>query len=153
MEAMRGRWFDELEVGTTISHAITRTVSEFDNTLFSCLSMNPQPLHLDAEFAAQSEFGQRIFNSLFTLAIVVGISVPEISLGTTVANLGFEKIEFPKPVFHGDTLHVVTEVIARRPSKSRPGQGIVTFEHRCYNQHDDVVCIAHRLGLMRGRPA
>ena len=147
-----GRWFEELPVGFAMRHAVTRTITEADNVLFTCLSMNPQPLHLDEEFASSSEFGQRIVNSLFTLALIVGLSVSDLTLGTTVANLGFEKIEFPKPVFHGDTIHVETEVLASRLSSSRPTQGIVTLQHRGYNQHDDLVASAVRTALMRKRP-
>jgi acyl dehydratase len=128
-------------------------VTETDNVLFSTLTMNPQPLHLDAEFSAGTEFGQRLVNSMFTVGLVVGIAVPELTLGTTVANLGFGKIDFPAPVFHGDTLRVETEVIEARASKSRPDAGIVTFEHRSYNQRDELVCRARRAALMHRRPA
>lgn len=149
---MTGMWFEEFEVGQVVHHAFTRTVTEGDNVLFSSLTMNPQPLHLDEDFASRTEFGQRLVNSLFTLGLVVGISVPELTLGTTVANLGFSSIEFPSPVFHGDTIHVETETVEVRPSKSRPGQGIVTFEHRGFNQVDVVVAVARRAALMNGRP-
>ncbi|WP_163507252.1 MaoC family dehydratase [Fodinicola acaciae] len=148
-----GLWFEECEVGRVVSHAITRTVTETDNVLFSTLTMNPQPLHLDAEFAAGTEFGQRLVNSMFTVGLVVGIAVPELTLGTTVANLGFGSIEFPAPVFHGDTLRVETEIVEARASTSRPTAGIVTFEHRSYNQRDELVCRARRAALMRRRPA
>ena len=148
-----GLWFEELEVGRVIHHAIRRTVTETDNVLFSTLTMNPQPLHLDAEFAAGTEFGQRLVNSMFTVGLVVGIAVPELTLGTTVANLGFGRIDFPAPVFHGDTLRVETEVVEARASKSRPDAGIVTFEHRSYNQRDELVCRASRAALMHRRPA
>lgn len=147
-----GLWFEECEVGRVVSHAITRTVTETDNVLFSTLTMNPQPLHLDAEFAAGTEFGQRLVNSMFTVGLVVGIAVPELTLGTTVANLGFGSIEFPAPVFHGDTLRVETEIVEARASKSRPTAGIVTFEHRSYNQRDELVCKARRAALMRRKP-
>ena len=145
-------WFEEFEVGPEVRHAITRTVTEADNVLFTTMTMNPQPLHLDEEFAAGTEFGTRLVNSLFTLGLVVGISVHETTLGTTVANLGFGSIEFPAPVRHGDTIHVETEIVAVRASKSRPGQGIVELEHRGFNQRDEVVAVARRSALMRGRP-
>ncbi|QGG96962.1 MaoC family dehydratase [Actinomarinicola tropica] len=144
-------WFEEFEVGQVVQHALTRTVTEADNVLFTTMTMNPQPLHLDAEFAKGTEFGQPLVNSLFTLGLVVGISVHETTLGTTVANLGFTSIEFPAPVFHGDTIHVETEVLAVRPSRSRPGQGIVELEHRGHNQRDELVAVARRSALMRGR--
>jgi len=148
----RGRWFDELTVGLVIPHAITRTVTETDNVLFTTLTHNPQPLHLDAEFAKNTEFGQILVNSMFTVALVVGISVRETTLGTTVANLGFEETLFPSPVFVGDTLSVETEVVASRPSRSRPDTGIVTFEHRATNQREELVCRARRNALMRTNP-
>ena len=150
---MPGMWFEEFEVGQVVRHALTRTVTEADNVLFTTMTMNPQPLHLDAEFAKGTEFGQPLVNSLFTLGLVVGISVHETTLGTTVANLGFTSIEFPAPVFHGDTIHVETEVLSTRASSSRPGQGIVEMEHRGYNQHDELVARARRSALMKGRPA
>ena len=150
---MAGLYFEELTVGRAFDHAWTRTVTEMDNVLFTTLSMNPQPLHLDAEKAAQTEFGQVLVNSMFTLALVIGLSVYETTLGTTVANLGFARIEFPKPVFHGDTIHVETEVTAARRSASRPSQGIVTFEHFGYNQRDELVCDAVRSALMHTAPA
>ena len=114
---MAGRWFDELPVGTVVHHAVTRTVTESDNVLFSCLTMNPQPLHLDEQFASTTEFGQRLINSLLTLALLVGCSVYDLTLGTTVANLGFTSVEFPAPMYHGDTLRAETEVVAARPSR------------------------------------
>jgi acyl dehydratase len=149
---MAGMWFEELEVGLVVRHAITRTVTEADNVLFTTLTMNPQPLHLDEEFARGSEFGTRLVNSLFTLGLIVGISVHELTLGTTVANLGFGSIEFPHPVRHGDTIRVESEVVSSRPSSSRPGQGIVEFEHRGYNQRGELVAVARRSALMHGRP-
>ena len=149
----RGRWFEELEPGMVVLHALRRTVTEMDNTLFSALTMNPQPLHLDAEFSRGTEFGERIVNSLFTLGLVVGISVPELTLGTTIANLGFERVDFPAPVFHGDTIHVETTVVAARPSSSRPTAGVVTFEHRGSNQRDVLVARCVRSALMHRRPA
>jgi acyl dehydratase len=141
-----GLWFEELTPGLVISHAVTRTVTESDNVLFSCLTMNPQPLHLDAEFSAQTEFGTRLVNSLFTLSLLVGMR-------TTVANLGFQEIEFPAPVRHGDTIRAETEVLAARPSRSRPQAGIVTLEHRGYNQRGEIVARCRRTALMHRRPA
>jgi acyl dehydratase len=149
---MAGLWFEELTPGLVVDHAITRTVTEADNTLFSVMTMNPQPLHLDAEFAAATPFGQRLVNSLFTLSLLVGISVHETTLGTTVGNLGFEEIAFPAPVFHGDTIRAQTEVVGARPSSSRPGEGIVTFEHRAFNQRGELVATCRRAALMRMRP-
>lgn len=149
---LRGRWLDELPVGFRMRHAFTRTVTEADNTFFTAVTMNPQPLHLDAEAAAATEFGQRLVNSTFTLALVVGISVADLTFGTLVANLGFEAVTFPAPLFHGDTVHVETEVVANRPSSSRPGQGVVTFRHLGCNQRDEVVCDALRTSLMRAAP-
>jgi acyl dehydratase len=147
-----GRWFEQLTVGTVVDHATRRTVTETDNVLFTTMTMNPQPLHLDAEFAAQTEFGRPLVNSLFTLGLVVGLAVPELTMGTTVANLGFAGIDFPAPVFAGDTIHVTTEVVEARASKSRPDTGIVTFEHRGYNQRDELVCRARRSAMMRCQP-
>jgi acyl dehydratase len=147
-----GLWFEQLDVGLRIEHATTRTVTETDNVLFTTMTMNPQPLHLDAEFAAATEFGRPLVNSLFTLGLVVGLAVPELTLGTTVANLGFSRVDFPAPVFAGDTLRVVTEVTAARLSRSRPRTGIVTFEHRGINQRDETVCVAVRAAMMRCRP-
>ena len=149
---MPGKYFDELAVGHVFRHEPGRTVTETDNLLFSALSMNPQPLHLDAEFARATEFGQRLVNSLFTLALGVGLSVSDTTLGTTVGNLGFEKVEFPKPVFIGDTLRAETEVLALRPSRSRPGQGVATFEHRAHNQRGELVLRCQRAALMLKRP-
>ena len=148
-----GTWFDDLAVGTTTRHAFTRTVTETDNVLFTSMTMNVQPLHLDAEFAAETEFGRPLVNSLFTLGLVVGITVAELTLGTTVANLGFSTVEFPNPVFAGDTIHVVSEVLEARSSKSRPDAGIVTFRHNGYNQRGELVCSAVRAALMKRDPA
>ncbi len=147
-----GRWFEDLPEGLVVHHAVTRTITEADNTLFSTLTMNPQPLHLDAEFAAQTEFGERLVNSLFTLGLLVGITVYELTLGTTVANLGFGKVEFPAPVFHGDTLRAESTVLSARASGSRPDAGIVNFEHRGYNQRGELVALCERAALMRRRP-
>ncbi|WP_407661230.1 MaoC family dehydratase [Frankia nepalensis] len=153
MSRRMGSWFEELSVGTVTHHAITRTLTETDNVIFTTMSMNPQPLHLDHEFASRTEFGRPLVNSLLTLATVVGLSVPELTLGTTVANLGFASIEFPHPVFAGDTVHVVTEVTKARLSKSRPSVGIVEFRHDGYNQRDELVCRAFRSAMMHCRPA
>ncbi|HEY8358506.1 MAG TPA: MaoC family dehydratase, partial [Ramlibacter sp.] len=135
---MAGLFYDEFEIGQVFKHAITRTVTETDNLLATVLSMNPQPLHLDAEFAAQTEFGKPLVNSMFTLALVVGISVHETTLGTTLGNLGMKEVNFPKPVFAGDTLRVETTVVSKRVSKSRPTAGIVDFEHRGINQRGEL---------------
>jgi acyl dehydratase len=147
-----GMWFEQLEPGLRVRHATTRTVTETDNVLFTTMTMNPQPLHLDAEFAAGTEFGRPLVNSLFTLGLVVGLAVPELTLGTTVANLGFSRVDFPAPVFAGDTIHVVTDVVAARRSRSRPEAGIVTFEHHGLNQRDETVCVAVRAAMMRCQP-
>ena len=137
---MAGLYFEEFTVGQLFRHQPGRTVTEADNVLFTTMTMNPQPLHLDAAFAAQTEFGQRLVNSLLTL-------------GTTVANLGFDKIEFPKPVFHGDTLYIETEIVDKRESRSRPDAGVVFFEHRATNQRGELVARIRRAGLMRKKPA
>ena len=150
---MPGLYFEEFIVGQTIEHAIRRTVTEADNTLFSVMTMNPQPLHIDAHFAASTEFGQRIFNSLYTLGIMIGMTVYDTTLGTTVANLGMTDVRFPKPVFHGDTIHAVTRVLSLRDSKSRPDAGLVEFEHSALNQRGEIVAVCKRTALMkRGRP-
>ena len=151
---MSGKWFDELQVGQTFDHAIRRTVTETDNVLFTALTHNPALLHLDEEYCrTQTEFGRRIVNSCFTLGLMVGISVGDTTLGTAVANLGWDEVRFPKPLFQGDTVRVETEVIELRESRSRPDQGIVTFEHRAYNQHDELVARCKRSGLQRRRPS
>ena len=147
-----GMWFEDLTQGLVVSHAVTRTITEADNTLFSTMTMNPQPLHLDAEFAAASEFGERLVNSLFTLGLLVGVTVYELTLGTTVANLGFGRVEFPAPLFHGDTLRAETTVLEARASSSRPNAGIVKFEHRGYNHRDELVALCERSALMLRRP-
>jgi acyl dehydratase len=148
-----GLYFEEFAVGRVIEHAIRRTVTEADNTLFSVMTMNPQPLHLDAEFAAQTEFGQRLVNSLFTLGLMIGLSVGDTTIGTTIANLGMTDVRFPKPVFHGDTLRAATRVLAVRDSKSRPDAGLVELEHSAINQRGEIVAICKRTALMkRGRP-
>ena len=149
---MAGLYFEEFTVGQVFRHQPGRTVTEADNVLFTTMTMNPQPLHLDAAFASQTEFGQRLVNSLLTLGIAVGLSVGDTTLGTTVANLGFDKIEFPKPVFHGDTLYIETEIMDKRESRSRPDAGVVFFEHRATNQRDELVARIRRAGLMRRKP-
>ena len=149
---MAGLYFEEFTVGQMFKHQPGRTVTEADNVLFTTMTMNPQPLHLDAAFASQTEFGQRLVNSLLTLGIAVGLSVGDTTLGTTVANLGFDKIEFPKPVFHGDTLYIETEIMDKRESRSRPDAGVVFFEHRATNQREELVARIRRAGLMRKKP-
>lgn len=149
-----GRWFEDLTVGLVIHHVIRRTITEADNVTFTTMTMNPAWLHLDAHYAEkETQFGRPLVNSLLTLGMVVGISVHETTLGTTVANLGFDKTEFPAPLFHGDTIRVETEVIGSRDSKSRPEQGITTFEHRAFNQDEVLVCRAVRNALMHRRPS
>lgn len=145
---MAGKYFEELNVGDVFHHQPGRTVTETDNLLFSTLTLNLQPLHLDAEFGKKAEFGQRLVNSIFTLGLAVGLSVVDTTLGTTVGNLGFEKVEFPKPVFIGDTLYSETEVVEKRESKSRPQWGIVVFEHRATNQRGEIVMRCKRAGMM-----
>ena len=149
---MAGLFFDDLQVGQVFQHAIRRTVTESDNVWFSCLTHNPAMLHLDEEYCrTETEFGQRLVNSCFTLGLMVGISVNDTTLGTAVANLGWDEVRFPKPVFHGDTLHIETEVIELRASKSRPNAGIVTFMHRAYNQRNELVAHCKRSGLQLKR--
>jgi len=151
---MAGRYFDELEVGQVFRHEIRRTITETDNVWFSAITHNPAYLHLDEEYCrTESEFGTRIVNSCFTLSLMVGISVAETTLGTAIANLGWDEVRFPKPVFHGDTIRVETEVAELRASKSRPDQGIVTFIHRAYNQKNELVASCRRAGLQKKRPA
>jgi acyl dehydratase len=149
---MPGIWFDELEVGQIFHHAIRRTVTETDNILFSAMTHNPAQLHLDEEYMKGTPFGQRLVNSAFTLGLMVGISVGDTTLGTAVANLGWDEVRFPNPLFHGDTVHVVTEVIELRESKSRPEAGIVTFRHQAFNQKDELVASCKRSGLQLKRP-
>jgi len=150
---MAGKFFDEWQIGETITHEIRRTVTETDNLLFSTMTHNPQPLHLDAEAAKASEFGQILVNGTFTFSLMVGLSVGDTTLGTLVANLGYDKLVMPKPVFIGDTLRAETEVIALKESKSRPGSGIVSFLHRCINQRDEIVCQCERAALIKGKAA
>jgi acyl dehydratase len=153
VHAVAGLYFEEFSVGTVFKHAIRRTVTETDNVFFTALTHNPAALHLDEEYCrTQTEFGQRIVNSAFTLGLMVGISVGDTTLGTTVANLGWDAVRFPKPLFHGDTVHVESEVSEIRDSRSRPDNGIVVFEHRAYNQHNELVAICKRSALMLRKP-
>jgi acyl dehydratase len=149
---MAGLFFEEFTEGQVFEHPLTRTVTEMDNTMFSLMTMNPQPLHIDAHFAEQTEWGQRLFNSLYTLGIMIGMSVADTTLGTTIGNLGMTDVRFPKPVFHGDTLRARTKIVSKRESKSRPKAGLVEFEHECLNQRGEVVAICRRAGLMHKRP-
>lgn len=151
---MAGLYFEEFQVGQVFDHAIRRTLTETDNVLFSTLTHNPAPLHLDEEYCREhTEFGQRIVNSCLTLSLMVGISVNDTTLGTTVANLGWDDVRFPKPLFHGDTLHIQTEVMELRESRSRPENGIVIFEHRAFNQDDELVGTCRRSALMLRKPS
>lgn len=150
---MAGLYFEQFTIGQRFTHEIRRTVTDADNIFFSALTHNPAAIHIDYEYAAKTEFGKPLMNSLFTLGLVIGLSVQDTTFGTTVANLGMEKTTFPKPVFAGDTIRVETEVKDLRPSKSRPGQGIVTFEHIGRNQRDEIVCQTYRAALMMARPA
>jgi acyl dehydratase len=147
-----GLYYEELEVGRTYEHRPGRTMTEFDNTLWSLLSVNLQPPHINADFAEDSPFGQRLVNSMLTMSVIIGLQVHDLTLGTTVANLGFEEVQFPEPVFIGDTLYAETEVVDKRRSESRDDSGIVSFEHRGRNQDGDVVCTCKRAGLMLYRP-
>ncbi|HHL42404.1 MAG TPA: MaoC family dehydratase [Hellea balneolensis] len=149
---MSGLYFEEFEIGAILEHSLRRTVTEADNMLFSNMTLNPQPLHIDFEFCKGTEFGKPLVNSLFTLGLMIGISVGETTLGTTVGNLGMSDVRFPHPLFHGDTVHVTTEIESKRESKSRPTQGIVNFIHRAYNQHGDLVATCKRAALMHKRP-
>lgn len=150
---MAGKHFHEWQIGETIKHEIRRTVTETDNLLFSTMTHNPQPLHLDLEAARASEFGQILVNGTFTFALMIGLSVSDTTLGTLIANLGYDKLRHPKPTFLGDTLRAETEVLEKRESKSRPGAGIVTFKHRLLNQRDEVVCECLRMALIKGSEA
>lgn len=151
---MAGLYFDDMTVGQVFRHEIRRTVTEADNVWFSAVTHNPAYLHLDEEYCrTETEFGTRIVNSCFTLSLMVGISVGETTLGTAIANLGWDEVRFPKPVFHGDTIRVETEVAELRESRSRPEAGIVTFIHRAYNQKNEIVASCRRAGLQKKRPA
>ena len=150
---MPGLYFDELQVGQMFQHPIRRTITETDNVWFSAITHNPARLHLDEEYCrTETEYGQRIVNSCFTLALMVGISVNDTTLGTAIANLGWDEVRFPKPLFHGDTVRIETEVVELRESRSRPEAGIVTFLHRAYNQHGKLVATCKRSALMLRQP-
>ena len=149
---MPGRYFDEWKIGDRVEHSISRTVTETDNLLISTLTHNPQPLHIDHEAAAKTEFGKPLVNSVFTFGLMIGVSVSDTTLGTLVANLGFDEVKFPKPVFCGDTLRIESEVVALRESGSRPNAGIVTWEHRALNQRGEIVCTMKRTALLLKTP-
>lgn len=149
---MAGKYYDDLTVGQRIVHSLGRTITEMDNVLFSALTMNTQPLHLNEDFAARTPFGRRIVNGLFTLALAVGLTVSDLTEGTIVANLGYESVSHPHPVFHGDTLYVETEVLDMRPSRSQPDRGIVKLKHIGRNQHGTVVVEVVRTVLFLRRP-
>ncbi len=149
---MPGKYFEDLEPGTKLRHATGRTVTEADNVLFCALTMNPQPLHLNEDFAARTQFGRRIVNGIFTMGLVVGLTVPELTEGTIVANLSYDRVVHPAPVFHGDTIYVETEVIERRPSQSKPDRGIVRLRHRGLNQEGRLVCEVERTVMFLRRP-
>jgi acyl dehydratase len=150
---MAGLWFEDLEQGRTYAHPITRTVTEVDNVLFSTLTMNPQPLHLDRDFASRTEFGQPLMNSLFTLALMIGISVNDLTVGTIIANLGMTEVKFPAPLFQGDTIRVTTEITSKRESRSRPQAGIVEFLHRAFKRDGTLVAECRRQVMVLKRPA
>jgi len=149
---MAGLYFEEFEVGHIFEHELRRTITEMDNILFSNMTLNPQPLHIDFEFAAQTEFGKPLVNSLFTLGLMIGVSVQDTTLGTTIGNLGMRETRFPHPVFHGDTLHMTTEIESKRVSKSNTSRGIVNFIHRAFNQNGILVAYTKRAGMMRKLP-
>jgi acyl dehydratase len=150
---MGGKYFGEFAVGQRFAHEVRRTVTDMDNILFSALTHNPAAIHIDHEYAKTTEFGKPLINSIFTLGLIVGLSVQDTTFGTTVGNLGWEEVRFPKPVFAGDTLRAETTVVDLRESKSRPSQGIVTFEHKGYNQRDEEICVCRRKALMLRRPS
>jgi acyl dehydratase len=150
---MAGRVFERWQVGDRLSHEIRRTVTETDNLLFTVMTHNPQPLHLDREAAAASEFGQILVNGTYTFALMIGLSVGDTTLGTLIANLGYDKLVMPNPVFIGDTLRAETEIMELKESRSRPEAGIITFAHRLLNQRDEGVCQCLRMALIRRRPA
>lgn len=149
---MPGLYFEDLPVGTKIKHELGRTITEADNTIFSMLTMNLQPLHTNEDFASKTQFGKRIVNGIFTLGVVVGITVNDITAGTIIANLGYEEVKHPNPMFHGDTVYVETEVTATRESKSRPNAGIVTMKHTGRNQHGEIVIEVTRSALFLKKP-
>lgn len=150
---MAGLYYEQFEIGREYAHELSRTVTEHDNISFSLMTMNPQPLHIDNHFAAGTEWGKPLFNSLYTLAIMVGMSVQDTTLGTTIGNLGMSEVRFPKPVFAGDTLRARTTILSKRESASRPDAGIVEFEHVCLNQAGVVVATCRRVAMMAKRPA
>ena len=150
---MAGLYFEQFAIGQVFKHDIRRTVTETDNLLFSTMTHNPAAIHIDAEYAKTTEFGKPLMNSVFTLGLMVGISVGDTTLGTTVGNLGWDEVRFPKPVFAGDTLHVESRVLEKRESKSRPNNGIVVFQHEAFNQRDEMVAICKRVALMYRLPA
>jgi acyl dehydratase len=150
---MPGRLYEQFTVGEVIRHEMRRTVTETDNVMICALTHNPQPLHLDAVYAGSTEFGRIVVNGIYTFGLMIGISVQDLTVGTLVANLGYDELVMPKPVFIGDTLRVETTVLETRPSKSRPSQGLVVFEHRTYNQDDELVCRCKRTALMRREAA
>jgi acyl dehydratase len=149
---MSGRYYEDFAVGESFTHAMRRTVTETDNLLMCALTHNPQPLHLDAEYAAGTEFGKIVVNGLFTFALMIGLSVGDTTLGTLVANLGYDAVSMMKPVFVGDTLRAETTVVEKRDSKSRPNAGLVVFEHRMLNQRGEIVCQCRRTALMQRKP-
>ena len=148
---MTGKYFDDLEVGMTINHSLGRTITEMDNVLFNALTMNNQPLHLNEDFSAKTQFGKRIVNGIFTLGVVIGITVNELTAGTIVANLGYESVEHPRPVFHGDTIYVETQVLEKRTSRTKPDRGIVKLKHLGKNQSGEVICEVERTVLFLKR--
>jgi len=149
-----GLYYEDFVIGATIEHRLTRTVTQMDNMLFSNMTLNPQPLHIDAHFCAtETEWGRPLMNSLFTLGLMIGISVNDLTLGTTIANLGMTEVRFPAPLFEGDTVHATTEVAAKRESKSRPDAGVVEFIHRAYRQDGALVAECRRQAFMKKRPA
>ena len=149
---MAGLYFEQFEIGQLFQHDIRRTVTETDNILFTTMTHNPAAIHLDAEYCKGTEFGKPLMNSVFTLGLMVGISVGDTTLGTTVGNLGWDEVRFPRPVFAGDTIHVESTVLEKRESKSRPDNGIVTFEHKAFNQRNEVVASCKRMALMYRLP-
>jgi acyl dehydratase len=148
---MPGKYYEDLDVGTMFQHSLGRTITEMDNVLFTALTMNTQPLHLNEDFARKTQFGRRLVNGIFTLGLAVGITVPDLTEGTLVANLGYESVKHPHPMFHGDTLYVETEVLSKRESKSKPDQGIVRFRHIGRNQDGTIVIEFERTALMLKR--
>ena len=146
---MAGLYYEEFTVGMEFSHALTRTITEMDNIMFCAMTHNPQPLHLDEEFAKETEFGSRIVNSLYTLGLLIGVTVSETTLGTTIANLGMNDVRFANPVFHGDTMHAMSRVKEMRESKSRPNAGLVVFEHIGYNQRNEEIAYCTRTAFMK----